>query len=159
MDIIPSLLILERVFFVLNEFDRRDWRGKVFKSNNSGKFKVTLYESTNKITIEFLDTKGTLVTNAGSIRAGSLNDCMATKVLGLGFVGGLVLEKKIYNAWLAMMQRCYSHKKGAIVCEEWHNFQEYQSWYIYNCVPGWQVDKDLLSGLSKEYSPSTCTFL
>lgn len=77
----------------------------------------------------------------------------------------------VYSVWSHMMKRCYSQSdpsyalygaKGVSVCEEWHCYQLFADWYVKNipksdgCL---QLDKDLLSGVVKIYSPETCCFL
>jgi len=67
-----------------------------------------------------------------------------------------------------MLERCYSsdyHRrqptyKGVTVCDEWHNFQVFGDWYDKQYKEDdWQLDKDLLSGSKKIYSPDTCVFI
>ncbi|ALY07205.1 hypothetical protein VmeM32_00219 [Vibrio phage vB_VmeM-32] len=77
---------------------------------------------------------------------------------------------KVYNAWQAMLGRCYDskyHEKkptyiGCSVCEEWHHFQNFATWYDANYPNGdgsYQLDKDLKVSGSKIYSPETCLFV
>lgn len=76
---------------------------------------------------------------------------------------------KMYNVWNSMLSRCYNHKniswphygaKGVKVCEEWHNFQTFAGWYINQYKEEhWHLDKDILSGDIKVYSPPTCIFV
>ena len=70
------------------------------------------------------------------------------------------------DTYRAMMHRCYSPQNpnwrsygamGVRVCEEWHNFKEFNNWFIVNYVEGWEIDKDVLSRTL--YSPDTCIFL
>lgn len=70
------------------------------------------------------------------------------------------------DTYRAMMHRCYSPQNpnwmsygamGVKVCEEWHNFKEFNDWFVVNYVEGWELDKDVLS--RKLYSPATCVFL
>ncbi|EFO2888125.1 TPA: hypothetical protein MDT80_003654 [Klebsiella pneumoniae] len=45
------------------------------------------------------------------------------------------------------------------ICDEWLNDPEsYYEWHLANMVEGWDIDKDILSGDSKIYSPETCIF-
>jgi len=95
-------------------------------------------------------------------------------VYGIGYLGiGKYKPKqdgrttKEYNIWSGMMTRCYNPKyhenkptyKNVTVCEEWHNFQNFAKWFEDNYIDGWEIDKDLLSGDSKIYSPKTCVFI
>ena len=70
------------------------------------------------------------------------------------------------DTYRAMMHRCYSPQNpswmsygavGVRVCEEWHNFKEFNDWFVVNYVQGWEIDKDVLSRTL--YSPTTCIFL
>lgn len=81
---------------------------------------------------------------------------------------------KSYQSWKDMLARCYSysfHNKnptyiGCTVCDDWLYFSKFKEWFDKNYR--WDLDeqgiklnldKDLLSGESKIYSPETCVFL
>lgn len=76
-----------------------------------------------------------------------------------------------YSRWCDMKSRCYNKKcqdrdvvyKGIIVCEEWHDFQNFAQWFEENYNPEimkeWQLDKDILVKGNKIYSPETCCFV
>lgn len=78
---------------------------------------------------------------------------------------------KCYNAWKNMLQRCYDEEwqekhptyKGCIVCDEWHNFQNFAKWYEENYYEiereKIHLDKDILVKGNKIYSPETCIFV
>jgi len=75
---------------------------------------------------------------------------------------------KKYITWKGILRRCYDsdlHRiqptyKDAMVCDEWHNFQVFGEWYDNQYKEdGWRLDKDLLSGNDKVYSPKTCVFI
>lgn len=72
-----------------------------------------------------------------------------------------------YMKWKAMLERCYSGKYqivqptyvGCTVFEDWKTFSNFKSWMIsegYDGDPKIELDKDLLFGGNKVYSPSTC---
>ena len=71
-----------------------------------------------------------------------------------------------YQAWTDMLTRVYSAKyrarqptySGVSVCDEWHSFMSFRSWWMENQVDGWQVDKDILSDAGV-YSPEKCIFV
>lgn len=80
--------------------------------------------------------------------------------------------KKSYGVWVGMMRRCYDQKdehynnyggRGVTVCEEWHNYENFEKWYNrhYYEVEGeiMHLDKDILNKNSKVYSPDTCIFV
>lgn len=50
--------------------------------------------------------------------------------------------------------------ENASVCEEWSDFESFSSWFVLQPrMQGWVLDKDLLSGVEKIYSPATCCFI
>lgn len=72
-----------------------------------------------------------------------------------------------YDRWTNMLRRCYSENyqrrfptyKGCSVCDEWLTFSNFRAWMETQDWEGKELDKDLLSGVSKIYSPSTCGFV
>ena len=80
-------------------------------------------------------------------------------------------KTKCYKEWIQMLQRCYDPKtqerqptyKGCLVCEEWHNFQNFAEWFYkhYYEVPNqrMELDKDILFKGNKIYSPDNCSFV
>lgn len=72
-----------------------------------------------------------------------------------------------YKCWHHMIERCYSERSRSkyptyadcTVCDDWLMFGSFRNWYYENAKEGYQLDKDLLSGNSKVYSPETCTFI
>ena len=72
-----------------------------------------------------------------------------------------------YSRWKDMLRRCYCNKtkntqsaySNVTVCDEWHDFQNFADWFYSNYIDGFDLDKDLLSGNVKIYSPETCCFL
>lgn len=74
---------------------------------------------------------------------------------------------KIYSVWKAIIARCFNDNikekkkcyKKARLCEEWHIFTNFLSWYLNNRVEGWHIDKDIIIKGNKVYSPDTCCFV
>ena len=74
---------------------------------------------------------------------------------------------EFYRKWTNMLKRCYSekYKKGlnaydnVMVCDDWLTFSNFKSWMETQDWVGKDLDKDLLSGESKIYSPETCLFI
>lgn len=72
-----------------------------------------------------------------------------------------------YSRWKGMLERCYcpayqrkySSYKGVSVCDEWLYFTKFKEWMERQEWRGCHLDKDLLSGSSKIYSPDTCVFI
>jgi hypothetical protein len=96
-------------------------------------------------------------------------------IYGVGYLGeGNYNRKndfKAYERWRAMFKRCYCKSdlerhttyKGCIVCEEWHNFQNFADWFYKNYYEveneTMELDKDILHKDNKIYSPNTCCFV
>ena len=98
------------------------------------------------------------------------------KRYGIGYIGDGKYKSrdenkkktKAYNTWGHMLRRCYDpyylneHPtyRDCIVCEEWHNFQNFAKWFYenyYECNDEqMQLDKDILIKGNKIYSPNTC---
>jgi hypothetical protein len=98
-------------------------------------------------------------------------DWMAPSVCGVGYLGAPIqrkggTSKLLYSRWSAMLQRCYDDSdrnktyEGAIVCDEWHNFQNFAKWIKSQRngeTKGWHLDKDVIvRNRGKLYSPETC---
>jgi hypothetical protein len=79
---------------------------------------------------------------------------------------------KVYDAWHAMLQRCYDPKYherqptyvGCSVCDEWIYFQKFATWYDENyyeipLLGIMQLDKDILSKGNKVYGPDRCVLV
>lgn len=82
-----------------------------------------------------------------------------------GNVSKVVWYCPIYSRWRNMLKRCYTNSdsaySGVTVCDSWLVFSNYKRWYDAQAkleVP-FDVDKDLLQGLSRVYSPETCLIL
>lgn len=108
------------------------------------------------------------------VSAQRLKDCNIKNpyhpsVYGIGYLGIGKYNTDIpqYERWRHILQRSYDKKchklhptyKNITVISDWHNYQIYAKWEEENYVEGWQLDKDLLSGESKIYSPETCCFI
>lgn len=71
-------------------------------------------------------------------------------------------KKDWYNSYRSMMSRCYNEKsanykyyggKGIGVCDEWHDFDNFDKWASATFVSGYSLDR---IDNSKDYSPSNC---
>jgi hypothetical protein len=73
----------------------------------------------------------------------------------------------IYQAWYAMLQRCYSKKfqekrptyVECLVNGDWHLFSNFRAWMLSKDWQGKQLDKDIIFIGNKIYAPETCTFV
>lgn len=77
---------------------------------------------------------------------------------------------KAYTKWNNMLVRCFNaryHEKqptyaSCTICDEWLDFNNFVAWFEdpkNGYRDGYQLDKDLLGGNSKHYSPETCCFV
>jgi hypothetical protein len=99
-------------------------------------------------------------------------------VFGVGYLGEgkYAVSKKYkctpqYVTWKRMLERCYDEKfqvknptyKGCLVCDEWHNFQNFAKWHDENYyeIEGeiMHLDKDILVKNNNIYSPDKCCFV
>lgn len=82
-------------------------------------------------------------------------------------VNGKQIVDPAYRAWCGMLKRAYNlkfHEKqptyvGVTVCEEWHSFSVFRTWWLDNHRDGFQCDKDLLAVGNREYSPWSCLYI
>ena len=130
-----------------------------------------------KVKIKFLDEHCFCkITPTTSLKTGSIKNPYFKKKYNVGYIGDGVykstekgISTRIYNCWDFMIERCYNEKRNVknknytnvVVCEEWHNFQNYAEWYEKSYIEGFELDKDLLQQdvENKIYSPETCIFI
>ena len=160
----------------LNDISYKDCVGKVFKSLNSGDFKIVKYNNKTNVVIQFLKTGYETTVRLTNIRNGYVKDPYLPSVYGVGILGTKYLasingvQTKEYKLWCCMLVRCYSNtykKKYPTYegCEVSDNFKSYEYFYEW-CQKqigfnneGWHLDKDLLIKGNKVYSETTCIFL
>lgn len=145
--------------------------GDVFQTKNYGTIEVMEYVDSLNCTVKFKD--GTSVNcQPHDAKRGSVKNPMAPRVRGVGFLGVGSARTKIgditqkdYTVWYSMLDRCYGKVTaknlsygGVVVCDEWHNFQNFSFWYKSQMgayKDDWHLDKDLLFKGCREYRPST----
>jgi len=98
-----------------------------------------------------------------------MKDVFKKSVYNTGYLGlGEYSSKdKAYVSWKNMLFRCYSKNRldkfpsyiNCIMCNEWHNFQNFAKWFNDNYIEYYHIDKDLLFKKNNIYSPETCIFL
>lgn len=149
--------------------------GAEFDTNNYGRLVVVKYNSKSNVEVEFLSTGFKTSVTAGNVRSGEIRDKLKPNVYGVGFIGDGEFspkDKYAYQRWINMLERCYSEEcqakrptyKGCVVCDEWHNFQNFAKWYEENYPKDggkYHLDKDLscYGERGKLYSPETCVFV
>lgn len=137
-----------------------------------GTIEVISYQSHKSILVRFVDTGFCKITNGSAIRTGSVKDPYRPKIFDIGYfgVGRFSTKDKAYSIWVGILSRCYNPKNkryycyggaGVTVSEDWHNYQTFAKWYENNNPRNdkLEVDKDILSGEQKKYSPETCSIV
>lgn len=153
--------------------------GNRYTTNEGYEIEIIEYFNYKNCTIKFihngLEIRNRALTN---VLKGNISNPYHRSYLSVGFLGQGKHKTKIdnrsslvYIVWSGVITRCYSERwvrkhpayKGCLVCEEWHNFQNFGDWYeeSYNpeIMEGWQLDKDILIKGNKIYSPETCCFV
>lgn len=101
---------------------------------------------------------------------GNIKNLYHPEIYNVGYCGDGVYtatkHPKHYNVWRSMLKRVYNKKgehykyyESIIVCENWHNFQNFAEWFDNNYKEGFELDKDILIKGNKVYSPETCCFV
>lgn len=147
------------------------------KSRNFGWVEVVKYHNAFNVEVVFLNTMQLYTFEAGNIRKGNIKDLMQPTVCDVGFIGKgphkVRVDNKLtkaYQTWSDMMKRCYSPKRqekqptytGCLVCDDWHNYQNFAEWYCENLPDDslrYEVDKDIKKPGNKVYSPEFCTIV
>ena len=160
----------------LNDISYKDCVGNVFKSLNSGDFKVLKYNDSYNVEIQFLKTGYEATVHLVQVKSGEVKDKYLPSVYGVGILGTKYQAKingvitKEYDLWHSMLQRCYSDnskKKNPTYegCEVSDKFKSYEYFYewcnkqIGFSNQSWQLDKDLLIKGNKVYSEDSCIFI
>jgi len=150
--------------------------GSIHKSNGDGKFKIVSYKNSSDVIVKFLKTGFITSVAARNLRVGSIRDKLSPDLHGVAFMGkgehlsrSLGKANKSYITWVNMLNRAYSKSyhlksptyKNCTVAKEWHNYQNFASWYEEHYKEGLALDKDVLQRgvANKIYSPETCIFI
>lgn len=157
-----------------------------WKTNGFGEIIVLEKEiGKNSFKIMFKED-GTVLKNVfgSQIGKGEIKNPNSKTVYNIGYKGQINGEvvydykknKKEYQLWFRMFQRCYCEKLhesrptyiGCKVCERWHNFQNfcedlpklenYNFWKKSEIKREWHLDKDIKIKGNKIYSFETCKF-
>ena len=153
--------------------------GAKFKNNQGHGFEIIELNCDNnrrKVKIRFLDEyKAEVVVYDSTIRRGTCSNPYHTSINGIGIVGVQEVnfsKTKSYRCWIAMINRVYGvgyYKtqqtyKDVKICDEWFLYDNFKAWFNCNFPLTLnhlylELDKDLLSGENRIYSPKTCIFL
>lgn len=150
-----------------------DRTGETIENNQGLIMKIIRYGNNRDIDVEFED--GFVVKNRiyQDFKKGEIKNLYYPEVYGVGYIGSGEYNSGVngrqteeYQKWSHMLTRAYNPYyinkyptyKDAIVCSEWHNFQNFAKFYNENV---WSedctyLDKDILIKNNKVYSPETC---
>ena len=132
---------------------------------------IVQYINANKVLVEFTATGHQTWTSWRNFKRGCIKDPLAKDIYGVACFGDGAYDSNnpAYRRWFDMIRRCYDPEwlkkaptyEEASVCDEWLNYQNFAAWYEEHqpSEQDWHLDKDLISGKSKIYSPDTCVFL
>ena len=147
-----------------------------FITNQGYEISIIDYKGANNCTIEFNDKHKTILhtIKMEHVRKGNIKNPFHPLVWGVGYLGIREYKKDYdielkptYKKWNRLLERGYSKTlkekyptyKDIVVCEDWHNFQNFAEWYEENYKEGFQLDKDILIKGNKIYSEDTCCFV
>lgn len=133
-------------------------REKEVVETKSGKLKLIKYTNAKNITVQFEDGTTLENKNYGNFKKGNIKNPNEKTFKNVGYIGigEYNSNDESFTAWCHMINRCYD-KTGndryenyvdCVVCEEWHNFQNFAKWYYANKWGGdlkLEVDKDIIS--------------
>lgn len=151
--------------------------GQIRENRFGSIMKVVEYIRAGDIVVEF--ERGNRVhTTWSSFNKGEVRNPYDRSVFGIGYIGIGKYKPNVegrqtlsYSVWTGMMERCYSSNKSSRyptysdckVTEEWHNFQNFASWFEENYYKvgneKMELDKDIKSKGNKLYCPKLCMFV
>ena len=160
---------------------RIDRTGQEGINNFGSTIVITRYNNKRDIDIYFPEYNWTAYNKQyGQFEKGTIKCPYEPRVYGKGYIGEGNYKSKTsdntkhtnqYTKWKGMLERCYDPKYSTknntytdcIVCDEWHNFQNFAQWYDNNYYEieneKMCLDKDILIKGNKIYSPDTCVFV
>lgn len=145
--------------------------------NKNGTAVKIIEDNGKEIVVEFQDEHHyQMKTIYANFKSGHLKNPFDKTICGVGYIGigkyttGTSKEQpREYHAWRNMIKRCYdkslkekfsSYYEDCIVCNEWHNYQNFAEWFNDNFyqvgTERMHIDKDILIAGNKVYGPETC---
>lgn len=138
--------------------------------------KIIEYKCADDITIKFLDVyERERKTTYSNFKSGCVRNPYDRNVKNVGFMGegkytsdGSQYIRRVFGIWAEMLERCYNENmrdkypayENCLVCDEWHNYQNFREWYDVNFyqvgTERMHIDKDILFKNNRFYSPKTC---
>ena len=148
--------------------------GFIGTNSHGEKFVVLKSLPNNMCRVQFLDEhRHEKDADKSAVSKGSVKNPFRKNVHGVGYMGDgehtTITSKRQYNIWQGMLERCYysghpKHEsyKDVIVCDEWHNFQNFAEWCLTQdgfknkCF---EIDKDFMVSGNRTYAPDKCCFI
>ena len=140
-----------------------------FYENNCGEVvEIVEYTNSKNVFVKFPDG-GVFKKGLSHLISGKFTSPTTKTVYSIGCMGegeyNRVNSSKCLARWGMMLGRCYDTSMRAknpsynncTVSVEWHNYQNYATWYHKNFVDDYEIDKDIISGVV--YSESNCLFI
>lgn len=141
--------------------------------------KIIDYGGVNDVTVEFLDEYHCKRhTTYSNFKSGSVNNLYDKTLFGVGYLGEGKYKCSInnfmptyYKTWKSLMKRIYYKNDirvsatydDCVVCNEWHNLQNFAKWFeenYYEIGEGrMHLDKDIICAGNKIYNPDMCIFV
>jgi hypothetical protein len=156
---------------------KHKYLNKQFTTTSGQTGVVIKYVSFREVYFKFDATGWVGCFSMDNIRSGKIKDKMSPSLCGVGFIGDGEYKPsvkgkfdKAYISWSSMIKQCYDKKTqrqfpvyiGCTVSSEWHNYQNYASWY-YDNLPDdgkeYRLSRsDAIHG-DKVFSPENCRLL
>jgi len=143
---------------------------------NDGLIEVIQYNSNKRVLVRFCESGYTTFCTMINIRAKQVKDKFKKTVCGVGYIGDGCTVKgderaKLYHVWRNMLVRLTDRVKFPTYATveldpSWYCFSNFANDVIK--LPGYErfmtekeisLDKDILSGERKRYSPETCQWI
>lgn len=149
--------------------------GTQFETKSSGVCTLIKYVNAQDVYVMFED--GTVVrAKSGNLLRGGVSNPNRPSVFGVGINdvnGSISTDDKRYTLWYSIIRRAYSdvyHRgkptyKDVEVCDRWKRFSNFAEdivkipFYEKCITDEYELDKDVLGGDLKIYSPETCCFV
>ena len=156
---------------------RDELLGKEFETNACGKCFIIDYKSSRDVTVMFYSPLYVTKCRMDNLTLGKISNPFYPTVYNKGYFGAKNKKSNVtaYNLWHDMMKRAYSkniHAKNSAyrdveVCDEWLNYQNFESWcegqkfFTAKDMKGknYHLDKDIINKGNKVYSPKSCCFI
>lgn len=154
----------------------KEYIGKVYINKYNTLFKIIAYQ--NYKHVDCLDITHNIVIkniSIGNLEKQYVVSPLDRTLYNVGYIGvGKYKPKdnlKCYRTWENIIYRGdskeykskYNTYENCIVCDEWHNYQNFADWFYKNYYEieeeRMEIDKDILIKNNKIYSPNTCIFV